>query len=121
MAKVNKQKIIKKLERRHGASGIVQREFIEDVVDETVAYYLAIANEISDKEIKEVPEDHSFIIRGVASKQYNRRGSEGMEQEQVDGYRATYIQNDFAEYESFIFNKFKPKDDDHKKGTAVFI
>lgn len=123
MAGINKQEIIEKLARRHGTEGIEQQYFFEDVVDEVISYYLAIANNISAEDIKEVPEDHSFIIRGVASKQYNRRGSEGLEQEQVDGYRAKYVKNDFDEYMSFIEAKCMPEEDDDEagKGKLVFF
>ena len=121
MAKINKDDITTRLKRRHGIEEDEQTIFIEDVVDEVVAYYLAIANEISDKAVTEVSEDHAFIIRGVASKQYNRRGSEGLEQETVDGYRATYVENDFAEYLSFIEAKHMPDEDNRRGGTAVFI
>lgn len=120
METINKDKIVERLKRRHGIVDDIQKEFLEDVIDEVIAYYLAIANDVSDKVILEVPEKHSFIIRGVASKQYTRRGSEGIEEETVDGYRAKYAKSDFNEYEAFIVTEFAPKDDD-KRGKAVFI
>lgn len=121
MTAINKQEIIDKLKRRHSIVDDEQDEFLEDIIDEVAAFYLAIANEISDKKVPEVPEEHSFIVRGVASKQFVRRGSEGLEQETVDGYRATYVQNDFAEYLSFIEAVYKPDEDDKNKGSVVFI
>lgn len=121
MAAINKDEIIERLKRRHGIEDDIQKEFIEDVVDEVIAYYLAIANDVSDKAVTEVPEQHSFIIRSVASKQYTRRGSEGLEEETVDGYRAKYAKSDFSEYEAFIVTEHKPKDDDKTGGKVVFI
>lgn len=120
MAAINRTEVIERLKRRHSIIDDIQEEFLEDVVDEVTAYYLAIANEVSDKAVTEVPEKHSFIIRGVASKQYTRRGSEGLEEETVDGYKATYVKNDFSEYQSFILTEYTPESDD-KRGKAVFI
>ena len=121
MTEINKQEIIGKLKRRHSIVDDEQDDFLEDIIDEVVAYYLAIANDISDKEVEEVPEKHSFIIRGVGSKQFVRRGSEGLEQETVDGYRATYVQNDFAEYLSFIEALHKPENNEEENGKGKLV
>lgn len=45
--------------------------------------------------IREVPDNLSFIVEEVAVKRYNRIGSEGMTTESVEGRTNTFQANDF--------------------------
>ena len=106
---ISENDLIKKLKRKHDIIGDVQDELIEDVLDDTISHYLAIANQLSDDEVKSVPKKHSFIISDVASMRYVRRGSEGMEVERVDGYQAHYQSSkmDFDSYLGIMEKEYK--------------
>lgn len=68
--------------------------------------------------IKEVPDNLSFIVEEVAVKRYNRIGSEGMTTESVEGRTNTFQANDFDEYQSII-DELSPKENG-AKGSIKF-
>ncbi|UXU41180.1 phage head-tail connector protein [Staphylococcus aureus] len=68
--------------------------------------------------IKEVPDNLSFIVEEVAVKRYNRIGSEGMTTESVEGRTNTFQANDFDEYQSII-DELYPKENG-TKGSIKF-
>ncbi|EZT61885.1 phage head-tail connector protein [Staphylococcus aureus] len=68
--------------------------------------------------LKEVPENLSFIVEEVAVKRYNRIGSEGMTTESVEGRTNTFQANDFDEYQSTI-DELYPKENG-AKGSIKF-
>ncbi|HDT6968818.1 TPA: phage head-tail connector protein [Staphylococcus aureus] len=68
--------------------------------------------------IKEVPDNLSFIVEEVAVKRYNRIGSEGMTTESVEGRTNTFQPNDFDEYQSII-DELYPKENG-TKGSIKF-
>ncbi|HDY9572241.1 TPA: phage head-tail connector protein [Staphylococcus argenteus] len=68
--------------------------------------------------IKEVPDNLSFIVEEVAVKRYNRIGSEGMTTESVEGRTNTFQANDFDEYQTII-DELYPKENG-AKGSIKF-
>lgn len=119
--KINEIKVLEKLKRRHGIVDALQDELLEDIIEDTMAHYLAIAGEVAGVAVEAIPVDHSFIIVDVASKRYIRRGSEGLTIERVDQYQAQYEEpsKDFAEYMSIIIGVFKKPDVDNGKGRVI--
>jgi hypothetical protein len=53
---------------------------------------------------KEIPDELTFIVEEVATKRYNRLGSEGMKSESVEGHSVTFQDavEEFAPYEAVI-------------------
>ena len=51
---------------------------------------------------KTVPDTLAYIIPELVVARFNRIGSEGLSQESVEGYSATYNANDLSAYESVI-------------------
>lgn len=119
---VNKSEVLEKLKRRHSIIDENQDDVLNDIIDDTISHYLAIANQLSGETKEEVPERHTFIITDVASKRYVRRGSEGMEVERVDQYQAQYSSpvSDFDEYMLILENEYMPNEDSEKKGKVTF-
>lgn len=68
--------------------------------------------------LKEVPDNLSFIVEEVAVKRYNRIGSEGMTTESVEGRTNTFQANDFDEYQ-LIIDELYPKENG-AKGSIKF-
>lgn len=69
-----------------------------------------------------IPEDLSFVVKEVAIVRYNRLGSEGMETEDVDGYKVKYLKDDYSPYLSFILSFTEPVIDDGgiQEGSVTF-
>lgn len=62
------------------------------------------------------PEGLDFVTKEVAVIRYNRLGSEGMEQESVDGHTMKYLKSDYAPFEHFINHFTKPSGDGSSDG-----
>lgn len=105
---VNKTEIIEKLKRNQGIKDDSQDELLNDIIDDAIAHYMAIASRLEGSRVIEVPEDHAFMITDVASRRYVRRGSEGMNSESVDGYQATYseAERDFSAYIDLLEDRY---------------
>lgn len=78
-----------------------------------------------DKDISAIPDELSFIVVEVSIKRFNRIGSEGIEQENQDGYSAKYL-NLFDEYDEDIKawalkNGFVASDDFYRQGDFNFL
>lgn len=93
-----------KLKRRLGIelSETDQDELLIDLWEDAEQHFklLSGANTIDEK--------YTFIIRDVTAIRYNRKGSEGMNSESVDGYSASYDtgKHDFDDYLSIIDKDF---------------
>lgn len=57
-----------------------------------------------------LPVELEYIVVELTIIRYNRLGSEGMSTESVDGYSATYNQDDFTPY-SFIIEQYIEEDE----------
>ena len=95
---------LKKLKRRLGIEQVdtEQDELLMDLWEDAEQHFklLSGASVIADK--------YTFIIRDVTALRYNRKGSEGMNSESVDGYSASYDtgKHDFDDYLSIIDKDF---------------
>lgn len=119
---INRIEVIEKLKRRHDIVDNLQDQLLEDIVEDTINHYLAIADGVAGIRVGSVPASHSFIITDVASKRYIRRGSEGLKLERVDQYQAQYEEpeKDFSEYMSMIITMYEPDGEDTSRGRVVF-
>lgn len=75
---------------------------------------------VSDVQFQAVPDDLQWIVTEVAVIRYNRIGSEGMSSESVEGYSASYRDNDFAPYEADI-ERWLGRFQTPKKGVVRFL
>lgn len=91
-----------RLKRRLGIVDTKQDDLLNDLIEDAEAEFKALtnANEVTDK--------YTFIIRAVVLKRYNRKGSEGMKSESVDGYTVSYdsATDDFAEFKGYLDQEF---------------
>lgn len=68
-----------------------------------------------------VPEPIQYIITEIVIARYNRMGSEGLQNESVEGYSATYNQNDLEYHQSAIDDYIKQTDGDSNVRVVRFI
>lgn len=70
-----------------------------------------------------LPVDLNFVVKEVSIVRYNRLGSEGMETEDVDGYKVKYLKDDFSPYLSFIlsFADAGEEDSGTQEGSVTFF
>lgn len=91
-------------------------EIIKDVIKHFKVYVgLSVDANVDDT--------WDFIITDVAIKQYNRRGSEGMKSESVDGYSVSYDESidDFAKYVAILRGVFDlPSEGVARKGRMWY-
>lgn len=107
--------MLTKLKRRLGIENNLQNELLLDLIADAQDHFKLITSIPYD-----VPEKYKFIIVDVASKLYNRKGSEGMSQESVDGYSAHYIASVFDEYLPYLEKEFNLCEDKREKGRVFF-
>lgn len=65
------------------------------------------------------PDKLLWILDEVTVKLFNRVGSEGMEQESIEGHMTKYESNLFVEYEPILSRYFAPTDYDSRQGRVV--
>ncbi len=107
--------ILEKLKRRYNILDELQDDLLNDLIDDASSHFKLITGSTS------IDEKYSFIITDVASKMYNRKGSEGMQSESVDGYSTTYIRSLFDDYMELLRRDFELDNNDfRKKGNVVF-
>ena len=104
-----------KLKRRLGISDMEQDDLLTDLLEDAQSYFIAItgANTVDPR--------YEFIINDVTAKLYNRKGSEGMESESVDGYSTSYAQDLFLDYMGILERDFGLNDEYRKKGGCFCI
>lgn len=107
---------IDKITRRLGISDGLQDLLISDLINDTEAHFKLLTG------TETIDDKYSFIVEAVVVKRYNRKGSEGMKSETVDGYSVTY--NDGAgDFDEFLplLNKAFDLDGSATKGVIRFI
>ena len=108
--------MIEKIKRRLGIDDDLQDALLNDLIEDAQAQFKIITRQ-SDIDVK-----YDFIIVDVVAKMYNRKGSEGMQSETVDGYSVSYIQSLFADYMPILERDFDLDEDNHRqKGKVVFF
>ena len=107
---------IRKIKRRLGIEDDLQDELIIDLVADAAAIFMTITNSTS------VPMKYTFMIEDVAYKLYNRKGSEGITSESIDGYTAQYSSGLYDEYMDILVRDFNLDDDgsERKAGRVMF-
>lgn len=106
--------MLDKIKRRLGITDCLQDELINDLIEDAKAHFMAITGQES------VPPKYDYIIRDVVVLRYNRKGSEGMKSESVDGYSVTYETDDFKQY-AWLFERDFGEDGTHReKGKVSF-
>ena len=103
-----------KLKRRLGISDTTQDDLLNDLLEDAQSYFIAITGAST------VDTRYEFIINDVTAKLYNRKGSEGMESESVDGYSTSYAQDLFSDYMGILERDFNLSDEYRQKGR-VFL
>ena len=103
-----------KLKRRLGISDTTQDDLLNDLLEDAQSYFIAITGASA------VETRYEFIINDVTAKLYNRKGSEGMESESVDGYSTSYAQDLFSDYMGILERDFNLNDECRQKGR-VFL
>lgn len=106
--------MLEKIKRRLGITGYLQDDLLEDLIEDATYQFEAItgASEIQPK--------YHFIIVDVVCTRYNRKGSEGMLSESVDGYSVTYDTDDFKKYQWLLDRDFG-NNGLREKGSVKFI
>ncbi|PJH58653.1 DNA-packaging protein [Salmonella enterica subsp. enterica serovar Typhimurium] len=94
-----------------------QDDLLQDLIDDAQSHFKLITG--SDK----INDKYQFIIRDVVAKRYNRKVSEGMASENVDGYSVNYHEgkSDFDEYMSLLERDFDLNDDSQRKKGKVYV
>ena len=105
-----------RIKRRLGIVDALQDDLINDLIDDAHAQFMAITDADT------VLPKYDFIISEVVILRYNRKGSEGMKSESVDGYSVTYETDDFNAYMWLLKKDFGLDESKHrKKGVVKFI
>lgn len=104
-----------KLKRRLGITDEAQDELLLDLISDAESYFKVFTGST------DVPQAYKFIIREVALKLYNRKGSEGMESESVDGYSVKYASDLFSDYLELLERDFNLSDEYRKTGMVRFL
>ena len=109
------QEELEKIKRILNIEDSLQDELIADLWASAIDHFKALtgAYEVEDK--------YLFIIRDVTLKRYNRKGSEGISQENVNGYSSSYLTEDFKDYLDFLSRDFGLSDLNRKKGRVSFL
>lgn len=104
-----------KIKRRLGITDHLQDDLILDLVDDAQSFFKILTD------TDEVNPKYDFIILNVAIKLYNRKGSEGMDSESVDGYSVSYNSELFAGYRDILERDFNLNDEHRKQGQVRFL
>ena len=107
---------IKKIKRRLGIEDDLQDELIIDLVADASAIFMTITKSSF------IPGKYTFMIEDVAYKLYNRKGSEGITSESIDGYTAQYSSGLYDDYMDILVRDFNLDDDgsERKAGRVMF-
>lgn len=95
--------MLDKLKRRLNIADDEQDQLLQDLLVDAKAHFLLLTKEQS------VGPQFEFIIVDVAAARYNRKGSEGLAKEVVDGYTSEYIHHDFEPYIELLDGYFNVK------------
>lgn len=109
-----------KIKRRLGIEDAQQDDLLNDLIDDAASHFKLLT-----KQSEDIPDIYDFIIRDVVALRYNRKGSEGMKSESVDGYSTTYsdAMDDFKPYRDLLERDFNLIDSDsyREKGKVKFV
>lgn len=107
-----------KIKRRLGidVNDTLEDDLLSDLVEDAKSYFLGLANASS------VDDKYNYIIENVVYKMYQRKGSEAVKSENVDGYSVTYEDWDdyFKPYLKIIDRDFGDNGTYREKGKVMF-
>lgn len=105
-----------KIKRRLGILDDSQDDLLNDLIEDAESHFRAITGALT------IDERYAFIIRGAVAVLYNRKGSESMASETVDGYSVSYrdISSAFDEYMPILERDFHLSDQ-RQKGSVRFL
>lgn len=107
-----------KIKRRLGIDrdDTLEDELLEDLVDDAESYFCGLAD------IDKFDNKYNYIIENVVYKMYQRKGSEAVKSENVDGYSVTYEDWDdyFKPYLKIIDRDFGDDGTYREKGKVMF-
>lgn len=105
---------IEKIKRRLGISDSLQDTLISDLVEDSESMFKGITGTST------VGDEYAYMVEAVVYKLYNRKGSEGIANETVDGYTATYVFSLFDEFMPILSRDFQ-LDDKRQAGAVRFF
>lgn len=110
--------MLQKLQRRLEISDdSPELEVLEDVLEDAQSAFKVITG------TNTIDEKYNFMVVQVAAQLYNRRGSEGMESENVDGYSVKYVAGLYDEFWPILERDFKFNEEpsgQERQGRVVF-
>lgn len=112
-----KQEILGRVKDSFLISGNEHDEYIKTLTSNAFEEFLIItgANEVDRRFL--------FVIEGVVSKRYVRRGSEGLKSENIEGYRVDYkdSEDDFKEYHSLLKTTYNLQVGEGRRGKIEVL
>lgn len=104
-----------RIKRILGIEDHTQDLLLEDILDDAESHFKWRFG------VGSIDEKYSFIIRDVAVKRYQRKGSEAMSSESMDGWSVSYKDgsSDFDEYASIIEQELGLSDS--RRGRVRFL
>lgn len=122
MEYLNANAILLKVRRIQGKPPIdkLEDEALLEIIEDVIKHFKVY---VGLKPNANVEDTWDFVITDVAIKQYNRRGSEGMSSESVDGYSVSYneSENDFAKFNPILRQSFDlPSEGIARKGRIWY-
>ena len=112
-----------KIKRRLGIEDAQQDDLLKDLIDDAESHFKLLTKKTGSEDV--ITPAYDFIIRDVVALRYNRKGSEGMKSESVDGYSTTYsdAMDDFKPYRDLLERDFNliDSDSERQRGTVRFL
>lgn len=109
---------LNKIKRRLGidVNDTLEDDLLSDLVEDAESCFCGLANASS------VDDKYNYIIENVVYKMYQRKGSEAVKSENVDGYSVTYEDWDdyFKPYLKIIDRDFGDNGTYREKGKVMF-
>lgn len=104
---------IKKIKRRLGIEDDLQDQLLDDLIGDAESLFqlLTGADSVSMK--------YEPVIEQAVYKLYNRKGSEGISTETVDGYSVRYAYDLFSEYMGILKRDFNIDPDGYRQTGQV--
>lgn len=109
--------MLEKIKRRLGITDNTEDALLNDLIEDSKSYFKGLAD------TKSFDEKYNYIIVNVVCKMYQRKGSESVSSESVDGYSVTYESWDdlFKPYRAIIDRDFGDDGSHRVKGKVKFL
>lgn len=119
---INVDSILLKVKRIQGkpVNDTEEDEALKEIINDVIKHFKVYVGLDNNAQVEDT---WDFVITDVAIKQYNRRGSEGMRSESVDGYSVSYDESldDFAKFAALLRGVFDlPSEGVARKGRMWY-